>query len=884
MRVRTSCLVSTSLRRASAAKSNLLRLGLTAVAAGALAQPAVAAPSSTGAPAQLALADSTAAPAPGQPASSQNAETIVVTGTRAQAKLVKKEANVIVDVAPLEQIRSLPDANAAEALQRLPGISMESDSGAGRFINIRGMDADLNGTTFDGVRMMANNPASPQGGARAVAFDAFPAGILGGLEVIKSLTPEMDAEGLGGVINIQPRTIPEGKNHVFDLSLGGGIETLRQTGVYKGDVTVGKRFLNDRLSIIASYAYFKDERGIDDIEEDYINDPTAVPAGTSPLLTQKAFDDVQYRWYQYHRTRQGYGAGITYDFDADSQIYARGFHAGYVETANKHEFVLKGLADDIVSVDNTTGNFTSDGVSPRYSDINTKEKLGNDLIEVGGRTVLGNVKVDARGSWTRGSDRFPYSINARFVDTTGVNVIYNNTNADRPTYQALGGVDLTDPSLYTKLQSGNGPSQNSDREYAGVMNVSVPVDLVGDGGEFKFGGSVRERKRTQQAFHADFAVSAISLGDYVSGPDITYYHGWYNIGPQPIYSKLLTIPQTPLTADPSTYEDDNENIYAGYAQYSTSFGRLSVIGGVRVERTDGTYRANDVDPDGNFLARHDTTHAYTNVFPDLSFKYDYSEALQFRAAFSTAIARPGFNQITAARTIDNQNATPIITQGNPDLKPTLGRSFDLSASYFMPNHGIASIGLFYKAFSNYIIPTETNPDLNVPGFVGQPVDLISYSNVGSAHAEGVELTYDQQFEFLPGMLSGIGFEGNLTYVKSRGKIRPNEEHTLPQTSPFNYNAAVFYNDGPLYLKLAASYVSTNLWAVGGDPSTDLYSQPRFRLDFGAAYKITSSLQAYFDVKNITNTHLDFTQTKNKNFPVQNEFYDADYLFGIRVNL
>lgn len=134
-------------------------------------------------------------------------------------------------------------------------------------------------------------------------------------------------------------------NHVFDLSLGGGIETLRKTGVYKGDITVGKRFLDGKLSIIGSYAYFKDERGIDDIEADYINDPTAVPAGTSPFLTQKAFDDVQYRWYQYHRTRQGYGAGITYDFDANSQIYARGFHAGYVEIANKHEFVLNGLAE-----------------------------------------------------------------------------------------------------------------------------------------------------------------------------------------------------------------------------------------------------------------------------------------------------------------------------------------------------------------------------------------------------------------------------------------------------------------------------------------------------------------------------------------------------------
>ncbi|MDI7774755.1 TonB-dependent receptor [Asticcacaulis sp. EMRT-3] len=816
-------------------------------------------------------------------ASNKNIETVVVVGTRDQARLIKRHADTLIDIAPLEQIRSLPDANAAEALQRLPGISMESDSGAGRYINIRGMDADLNGTTFDGVRMMANNPQTPQGGARAVAFDAFPAGILGGLEVIKSLTPDMDAEGLGGVVNIQPRSIPVGKDHVFDATLGGGVESLRNTSVFKGDITVGKRFLDGKLSIIGSYAYFKDERGIDDVEADYINDPTVVPSGTSAFLTQKAFDDVQYRWYQYHRTRQGYGAGITYDVSDHTQVYLRGFHAGYVETANKHEFILNGLADNIVSVDNATGNFTSNGVSAQYSNINTREKLGNDLIELGGNTLLGGtVKADARLSWTEGTDQFPYSVNARFIDPTNVDVTYNNTNAKRPTYQVLGGVNVFDPSLYTKLKKGNSPSKNTDQEYAGNVNFSMPLDLVGENGALKFGANVRERTRKQQDYAADFAISTISLSDYVSGSDITYYNGSYNIGPQPIYEKLLTIPQTPITADPSTYEDDNENIYAAYVQYNTSFEKLDVVGGVRIETTDGTYRANDVDADGNFLARHDTAHKYTNFFPDLSLKYNYSDAIQIRAAFSSAIARPGFNQITAARSIDAFNATPVITQGNPDLKPTLGHNLDLSAIYYLPHNGVASIGLFYKSFDNYIIANNTIGATDVAGFVGQKVNLISYANVGSAKAQGIEMSYDQQFVFLPGALSGLGVEGNLTYVESRGDIRPGESHTLPQTSPFTYNAAVFYNRGPLYLKLAASYVSTNLWAVGGDASTDIYSQPRFRLDFGSTYAVTNHVQLYFDAKNISNTHLDFTQTKNKNFPVQNEFYDADYLFGLRV--
>ncbi len=823
-----------------------------------------------------------------QAASSGNIETVVVTGSRDQAADIRKQAPVILDIAPLEQVRSLPDSNAAEALQRLPGISMESDSGAGRFVNIRGMDADLNGTTFDGVRMTASNPASPQSGGRAVAFDAFPAGILGGVEVIKSLTPEIDAEGLGGVVNIQPRTIPEGKEFLVDGSLGGGIESLRGSPVYKGDITVGKRFDDDKISVIFSYSYAQDHRGLDDIEEDYINDPTTVPAGTSPRLTAKAFDDVQYRYYQYHRLRQGYGGGVTFSPDDTTSLYARAFHAGYVERANKHEFVIGSLADNIQSVDNTTGDFTSSGAGAHYADINTKEQVGNNLIEVGGNTLIADtVSMDARLSWTEGFDKFPYSVNVHFSDPNPFDIVYNNTNPNRPAYTALGGLNLADPSLYTTASGSNGPSRNADTEYAGVTNFAFPLEFSGDQGVFKFGSSVRERTRGAQQYNADLNPTDQNLADYVSGPDVIYYNNSYDIGPSPVYSKLLGIPQTAVAADPSTFEHDSENVYAGYVQYSATFGALDVIGGVRIEDTEGSYTANTLTTDvsGNTTITPDTvTHSYTNFFPDISFKYQASDALQFRAAFSTAIARPGFNQITAARSVDLQNAKPIVSQGNPDLKPTLGHSVDLTASYFLPNNGIISAGLFYKAFTDYIVPTENKSATDVPGFIGQPVDLVSFSNIGSARTEGLELEYNQQFDFLPQPLDGFGFEGNLTYVKSRGEIRVGEEHTLPQTSPFNYNASIYYGNGPLYMRLAASYVSTNLWAVGDSDGTDLYSQPRFRLDFGSTYNITDQIQVYFDIKDMSNTHLEFTQTKSKDFPVQNEFYDPDYLFGVRVTL
>lgn len=357
-----------------------------------------------------------AAPGTVQPTNSSNA--IIVTGTREESTQIKRTANVVLDVRSVQEIRSLPDVNAAEALQRLPGVSLESDSGEGRFVNIRGLDADLNGTTYDGVRLTASNPATPQGGARAVAFDAFPSGILGGVEVIKSLSPDMDAEGLGGVVNIVPRSISAGRRTLVQGSVGGGVETLRNNKRFMGDISVGEGFGGttasgqNRLEVILSYAYDRDKRGIDDVEADYYNDPSVAPAGTSAYIASKLYDDLQPRWYEYQRTRQGAAGSLVFRPDDNSSIFVRALHAGYVEHAHKHEFKINGLADDILTVDNNTGDVTGDAVSPRQEAITTKESLGNNLLEVGGNTLLGTVKVNARGAYTRGYDHFPYSIGA----------------------------------------------------------------------------------------------------------------------------------------------------------------------------------------------------------------------------------------------------------------------------------------------------------------------------------------------------------------------------------------------------------------------------------------------------------------------------------------
>ncbi|MBY8829484.1 TonB-dependent receptor [Hephaestia mangrovi] len=841
-----------------------------------------------------ALAMTSAAQAATPPQSSSGND-IVVTGTREQATALKKNAAVVLDARSSQEIRSLPDVNAAEALQRIPGIQMESDTGEGRFVNIRGLDADLNAATYDGVRLTASNPATPQGGGRAVAFDAFPSGMLGGIEVIKTLTPDMDAEGLGGVVNILPRAIPEGNTTVLDAEGGVGYEPLRGTARYQGDMTAGATFGDGMFSLIGSYAYNEDHRSIDDVEADYINDPTAAPAGTDAYVASKIYDDLQPRRYTYHRIRHGFSGGLTFQPSDTTQFYVRGIHAGYTEYANKHEFVINGLADHVVAVDNNSGDVTVDSASLREKVISTKEIVRNDLIEAGGRTQFGRgIKLDFRGAYTKGRDVFPYGYSTNFTDPNDVTLVYNNTANPRvPTFHTTDGTDITDPSIYTDFKGDNGPSYNSDSEKSGVINLAIPVGFGSDAA-IKVGGSVRARKRLAHAYAADFNDPGRSYAAFSGFGNEVYYNGAYNIGPYPDYSKVEGIPQGPLSEDLSAYEDDNENVYAGYAQYRGGFGPISVVGGVRVEATDATYRANteaDLADGSSTFTLTPSKRRYTNIFPDIDFRYSPNDNLVVHAGFSTAIGRPGFDQITAARSIDVAN--DVVSQGNPDLKPTTGKNFDASVEYYTGRGGMISFAVFYKAFSNYIIPTvqhvDSYPDPRLANPAGK-IEIDSFQNIGSAHAEGLEAAIRQQFLFLPGWLSGFGVDGNVTLVGSHGALHQDPDtgalyyHTLPQTSPFAANASLFYDKHGFQAKIAGSYVSKNIFAVGDSVATDVYSQPRFRLDASAAIDITPRMSFFVEAKNLTNTKLEFTQTPDSRYPIQREFYKPDYLAGVRIRL
>ena len=854
-----------------------------------------------------------------------NLETVVVTASRYQegAREQQKNAFNIVNIQPAEAIIKYPDFNAAESLSRIPGVSLLSDTGEGRFVNIRGLDGNLNGATYGGIPLLNTNPGGTYngGGGRAVEFDTIPDGAIDGLIVTKTGTPDHDAEGLGGTVELTPRSAADVTKPFADITVGVGYEPIHEHGgPYNGEIAVGARFgFNNGLvveqgrtadqvmpgwisnptpfSIVLDASWREDRRGFDDLEEDYINDPIN-PAG--PL--DKVYDDLQMRLYNYHRRRFGYGGEFDFKPNPDHRYYIRANEFGYVESVIKNHLVYNALGGDYpLAVDpaNPSGIATQSDITLKGT--NEQEAHRNGVFAIGGEDDFGAIKIDYHAAYSRATFYVSRNYGSTFNGPEGVFVTYDNiTDPNFPSIDIQDGTNPNDAALYTLSKFSNNTEKDTDQEWSYAGNAIMPLDILSDADQVKFGFQVRLRNKVQNTFTQDLSnpsggsisdlnISLASLSPLP--PDQGYYDNHYTNGPRINQGALLglikngTIDAGPMEMDPTAYFKANENIYAGYGMYTGEYGPWGLLAGVRVEATDAKYGFFNFDADGNLLPPPNSftvlPRSYTNVFPTVQLRYEFQPDLVARATYSTGIGRPGFNQVAFASSVDIPNST--ITTGNPDLKPTTGDNFDVDLEYYLNDSGILQFGGFDKEFQDYIFSRtiKVQSDPRLPGV--SPVFLVSYGNIPSAYARGLEADYQQKFAFLPKPFDGLGLEGNITLVTSSGAPRPGEEHALPGTSPITYNVAAFYEAYGLSLRLAGQYVGHSLYQVGGDRAQDQFEDARFTLDFTSSYDITEDWSAYFNVRNLTNAPLRI-YLGAPNWPIQREFYDQTFEAGVRIHL
>jgi TonB-dependent receptor len=851
-------------------------------------------------------------------------EQVTVLGQRTTpeiARAAQQQSLNLINLTTADQMQRLPDINTGEAVRRIPGISLETDTGEGRYINIRGLDADLNSTTFGGLRLPPTNNSSPSGAGRAVAFDSIPIGFVGAIKVTKSNLPEQDAEALGGTIDITPKTAPADGKPSADVRLGTGEELLRNTWITDLAGTASTGFGGDSrpFRVLVNASTYDDRRGIDDAEAGFVdNQPAGIP--------DKAFAGFEQRFYRYHRERHSYGIDLSFTPDEANQFFARYYDSGYSETVLRNRLVWNFGGNPTVDPNDPNGFIDTATFTKTLRD--EKEFLDSKVGEVGGKSQFGENILDYHVGYTKGTYYKPYDYNSNFDNPGLVNAAYDNTSLPNwPVVKVLPGspangtvtLDPTNPSGYALTGLSTQTQHSDDHEWGIGANMTIPTHLTQSADEsMKFGLNARLRNKTgDQTSFSTTPPPALPLSAAVSGPNILYYQDHYLNGPQidanvlrAVYAGALAAGN--ITPDPvgnALYAvHDKENVYAAYGQYQLGFGPLEVIAGARVERTNATYAGFSADTSGaapttgcqiildprngkqpTLVCPVSNNTNYTNVFPTAQARYEIEPDLIARAAISSTIARPGFQQVTASTVVDLGGD---ITTGNPNLKPTTATGLDLALEKYLPHAGIASVGFFAKDIKDYIVknvsqraggPQKTEGNLGV-------VQYISFANAPTAHLYGLELNYEQHFrDQLPGPLGGLGVAANWTWVDSWYEVPVIDPIThltiqsrtslLPSTSRNTANAELLYDMYGLSVTVGAYYTSKNIFGVGYTAATEDWTQERFSVDFGSQYKVTDALGVYLNLKNLTNTPLKFTEGPGENRVIQREFYGITLLFG-----
>ncbi|WP_230473367.1 TonB-dependent receptor [Dyella choica] len=806
--------------------------------------------------------------------------------TEEMARLTQQDSPNLINIRTGDEIRSLPDVNTAEAVRRIPGVSMETDEGEGRYVNIRGLDADLNSTTYAGVRLLPTNNASPFGGYRGVALDSIPTGFIGAVEVTKSNLPSQDSEALGGTIEVLPKTAPDEQGPFLEGDVGGGYEPLRSTGVSNFSLTGGGRY--GPFSIVLTASSHIDSRGIDDVEPAYFND-SAHP--------YQAVNDIEQRDYELHRRRHGYAIDMGYQPDDDNEWYFRAFEAGYTESYKRQYFDVIPDGNTTVSSSGTLQDTLTFPNALTKSLRDEEETSRERFYMLGGKNEFkgSDTTIDYHVAYVEGTYNKPYDYNSTFTynSPTGAQgqVHYGPTGPGSvPLYTITNAPGYLDPANYTLSAINNSTAHNFDREMTYAINSKTDVNWGSLSEQsLNFGLSVRQRHKQTNSQPYAVATTPISLSNVSSGAQETYYDGNYQNGEDIIPGALQrifgygTVGPNQVLSSEQQFLDVHEDVYAGYGEYMGTYGNLGILAGVRYEQTNNRSNAFSagVDANGNNFANPiNSRHRYHNFFPSVQLRYDLGDDMLLRLAYSSTIARPGFNQNNPALSVDLGSG--IVTTGNPALKPATANNIDFSFEKYLPGGGIASIGVFDKEISNYIVAVQTTQAFDSSLFPGnsQPLRVYTYQNAGSSFVRGLELNWNQQFQGLPDWLQGLGAGANYTWVDSRFEIRPGEYAMLPSTSKNTWNASLFYKRGGLSLNLAAYSVSSDLFAIGGDRTSDVFNATRTSMDFGASYQFPQNWTIYFDAKNLLNTpHAFYQGTPNR--PIQREFYDVTFLAGVR---
>jgi TonB-dependent receptor len=763
-------------------------------------------------------------------------EVVVTAQAQGQKGAINQQitSKTIKNIVSSERIHELPDDNAATALSRLPGLSIQQ----GDKVVIRGIQSKMNVILVNGVQLPSTDVND-----RSTNLGFISSNMLSGIEVVKSITPDMDANAIGGVVNLRLREAP--KEFRFDVMGQGSYNTQDRTSDnYKFWASASNRFLDNKLGVFLQGNIDRSNHGNDVAGAAYAR----MGVGGDRPYGEATYGMNSFTYRDELNIVQNYGASLILDYELPNGKLI--------------------LQNTIAHTDNNLSAFRDqlDFVSTQRIYTLNRDKHNKELMinSLQGEYAFGDLKLNLGLSHSY-SDK---NTDLRYGDP-GENYGFKNQSSTTPSFAAMPEAQrlkLTPEDIYkmylnpddwkvATIYAWAGTREEAFKQnlYTGNIDLTYPLSLSQDfSSELKIGGKINYSKRTndlertycritepQQNKGAadflrsiganpdivlqfkDFRNSDYKRGDYFLNGD--YKMGnVINIDLMDQFMTLappLWVPGRHVSDSRRNDFDGNETFTAAYAMGEFNLGsRLSIITGVRFEHFNMDYKANfifvthEVDGVAKILDTLNTANKNDDrLFPNLQIRYKVTEWSDLRLAYTESISRPDFQAMLPNTYVGNANAGQA---GNPLLRPTISRNLDAFLSFYNNEIGLFTIGGFYKRltdifyattiyyqnleFFNSAFPKAETFDALKLQKMSVGANIQTYvNNPHPAKIRGFELDWQTNFWYLPQPFNSLVLNINYTRVWS----------DMDYQQIRNIDSTYTYRDAQNRLRVGHAYLS-----------------------------------------------------------------------------
>jgi len=819
----------------------------------------------------------------------------------AMAITQQRNAMNVKEVVATDAYGHLRDGNPAELLVLLPGVAGEWVGNDIRSVQIRGFAANLGSVTLDGSKL-AN--AESAGTNRTFEWDVMSADHVESIEVVKAPTPDMEADSIGGNINLRTKSaFNSSDRRRVSASAGFTYEHVRgsvlpNASFAYSEVLGSKR--NFGLSFNWGYSMHNVPR-----------DGTQL---TFPTTTNEPNYLQLLRVFEQENIRERSGGGLKLDYKWSEQttffvnVLSSFFNEQYHDRAMARRVVLQtnaagvvpGFTDQRVEWRNTTNTTATQEI------VSTPKFSRTFQVAVGARHQFERWKIDYDLTSSDAAayyDSIKYRRGSISPVLRGVGLILDRTNHSRhfPDIVQTSGPDIYDIANYTAAPLNHRDQRGEDRLVTLQANATrefatrFPFTL-------KFGAKFREQERTAFQRNRRFTYlgpdGVAGTGDeglarFLEDRSYGMVEGRY---PAPRWISVRAISEAQAD-NPRWFQEDLpfyegnrlandreflETVSAGYAMGNLKLGRLSILGGLRYESTEIEAESNvrNVTPAEavrraawvgpvttdeslrrlrtEYADRLTSTADYGEVFPGLHLRYEPRRGLIARASYSTSIGRPNIGSIIPDVDVNHTNQT--VSANNTSIKPQFGESINAGLQYYFEPIGVVSANLFHTRITDFIYnASSTIGSGQDNGFDGEfaGYTLNSRANGGSATIKGIELNYQQQLSFLPGLLRHLSVFANYTFLRTQGSYGGSA--TAPTTKlvgfvPESANGGLSFSHFGLDVGMKANYRGARLAAFSANPGAVRYHESRTSIDLNILYKFTRRYSVFFDWMNILNAN------------------------------